>query len=111
MVLLGRVVCLSPGAPASCRLSVPLFPLDPNACLPSTRNHTTPTLLTAVPAAAPALALGVSVSNTRPAVAQGGAVHIRAVDLDALVQKSSAAKTILADFQNFQKAKQSELQK
>ncbi len=65
----------------------------------------TPKLLTVVSAAALALAAGVGLSDTRPAVAQGGAVHVRAVDLDALVQKSSAAKAILADFQNFQKAK------
>jgi Skp family chaperone for outer membrane proteins len=68
-------------------------------------------LLTVISAAALALAAGVGLSNSRPAVAQGGAVHVRAVDLDALVQKSSAAKAILADFQNFQKSKQTELQK
>lgn len=67
--------------------------------------------LTLISTVALALAMGIGFSNTRAAQAQGGAVHVRAVDLDAVVQKSSGAKAVLADFQNFQKAKQAELQK
>src|SRR5690606_23973178 len=58
-----------------------------------------------------ALAASVGFANTRSAQAQGGAVHVRAVDLDAVIQKSSGAKAVLTDFQNFQKSKQAELQK
>lgn len=66
---------------------------------------------TAVSFVALALAVGVGFSNTRAAQAQGGAIHVRAVDLDAVIQKSTSAKAVLTDFQNFQKSKQAELQK
>jgi Skp family chaperone for outer membrane proteins len=68
-------------------------------------------LTTVVSSVALALALGVGFANTRPAQAQGGAVLVRAVDLDAVIQKSTSAKAVLTDFQNFQKTKQAELQK
>jgi Skp family chaperone for outer membrane proteins len=68
-------------------------------------------LTTVVSVVALTLAVGAGFANTRPAQAQGGAVHVRAVDLDAVIQKSSSAKAVLTDFQNFQKTKQAELQK
>ncbi len=70
-----------------------------------------PKYLAAISTFALVLAAGIGFSNTRSAQAQGGAVHVRTVDLDALIQKSSSAKAVLQDFQNFQKSKQAELQK
>lgn len=70
-----------------------------------------PKYLTVISSLVLAAAVGIGFSNTRPAQAQGGAVHVRTVDLDALIQKSSSAKAVLQDFQNFQKSKQTELQK
>lgn len=58
-----------------------------------------------------ALAAGIGLSHMPTAQAQGSAINVRAVDLDAIIQKSSGAKAVLTDFQNFQKAKQTELQK
>jgi Skp family chaperone for outer membrane proteins len=70
-----------------------------------------PKSITVLSSLALALAAGVGFTSSQPAQAQGSAVSVRAVDLDAVIQKSSSAKAVLQDFQNFQKSKQAELQK
>lgn len=70
-----------------------------------------PKYLALISCVALALAAGVGLSSSRSAQAQGGAVLVRAVDLDSAIQKSTGAKAVLSDFQNFQKAKQAEVQK
>src|SRR5690606_15392913 len=57
-----------------------------------------PTYLAVIPLAALTLGAVFGLSESRVAQAQAGAVHVRAVDLDAIIQKSSGAKAILADF-------------
>lgn len=94
-----------------CGGSVSRAPLVVLSSLPGERIIMKSKYLAAIPLAALTLGAAFGISESRVAQAQGGAVHIRAVDLDAIIQKSSGAKAILGDFQKFQKSKQQELQK
>jgi Skp family chaperone for outer membrane proteins len=57
------------------------------------------------------LLAAIWVGSGKDAQAQGGPTGVRAVDIDAVSASSPQAKSIMADFEKFQKSKQSELQK
>lgn len=69
------------------------------------------TLLALIPAVALAASAGVGVLKTTTAQAGNGALHVRAVDLDQVIQKSSKAKSITQEFQRFQQQKQDEMRR
>lgn len=69
------------------------------------------TLLALIPAVALASSLTVGVLQSTTARAGGGATHVRAIDLDQVIQKSSKAKTITQEFQRFQQQKQDEMRR
>ena len=68
-------------------------------------------LLTIATAAVLASGVGLAVLPQGEALATGQATKVGAVNLDAVIQKSSSAKAIMRDFQLFQKKKQDELRK